>query len=127
MREETIYIADDGTEFWDEDECQEYEEKQMYEMVCDTLKFYDISQKLITDASLSEALRNSYYIKVLDENAWETLERITCNTGYSSPIHNEIREMGTWYYDENYKTYGKWFHLETEIKKLNKMVEGFED
>lgn len=111
----TVYIADDGTEFSDKTECEEYE----------TLKIFKINNIPMLDDKFTWVDTNSFesfndfelceYIKVNSKEDLKILKEIYNWTGYEVP-----NSVGEFYYDHDEycwkKIDSKIFVLKEEIK-----------
>jgi len=67
---EIIYRADDGTEFNNEDDCAEYEEKQRIGEMKLASRFWDNKGRPMAINNLAETVENAYYAELAtDEEA----------------------------------------------------------
>lgn len=72
----TKYVANDGTEFEDEDECLDYERVEGMKIV-QGVKFFFENGKEVTDySSLEDLLDRSYFIKITDEDDFDKFEEL---------------------------------------------------
>lgn len=120
MTEITKYIADDGKEFDNEDDCLEYEKgieiKKVY-----GFKAYDRQGKEIFPkdyiSDMNDFIYDVYFIKVENIKGWEEFENL-CLDEFDTYFYDgldEISETGLYYKDEDYDC---WVNWETEYEKL---------
>lgn len=115
MKEIRYWEAEDGTKFEYEDECQEYEEKQLFIEMLETIPCYDALFVRVTGENVEQALYDNddiYYILIpdnADDNFFEALryfdseyfeEQLPCNEAKS---HNDLL-----YWDEYSNTWRVW-------------------
>lgn len=119
MKEITKYIADDGIEFDDEDECLDYERgikiKKVY-----GFKAYDLQGKEIFPKDyvrdMDDFTYDVHYIKVTNIQGWEEFEDL-CNDEFGTYFYDgldEISETGLYFKDDH----DCWVSWEAEYEKL---------
>ena len=128
MTKKTIYIANDGTEFENKKECEQYEAR--YKALLDNPEviFFDENleplAKLITDEdSWSDLFNKSYYINIPSVECFDLLLE-AYSEFYGQFIDYDVTDnnsmIGLWGYND---TKERWENL-TEIKaKVDKVVE----
>lgn len=79
MTEKTIYIAYDGKEFEDYDECIQYEQSPIrYGVTDDTIKLYDYHYErlLLNSTPISKLVDESIYVKWIDRKSLDWFNRM---------------------------------------------------
>lgn len=122
MTEITKYIADDGTEFEDEDECLDYERTTSMKKI-QGVKFFFENGKEVTDySSLEDLLDRSYFIKITNEDDFNKFEELLYDElgcSYWADGWNSLKgEKGLFYYDEDRDCWVSW---EAEYDKLREI------
>ena len=119
MTEKTVYIAFDGKEFEDENECERYESKELQNKYGKDLLVYDENGKLI-------ALDNDYwlshsgaYIICKAEKALIYLNKI-CDYNGVNNVDYDGNFPASFYYD--FTTY-KWKEIKSRIKELQDEID----
>jgi hypothetical protein len=121
MKEVHYWIANDGTEFYDEDECRLHELENELLKVEDLFCFYDDKKVPIALDGLNA--EDVWYIKVDDEKAIEPIEEWFEVQGCNSPFYEQTaRETfcGIWAYREN-----GWVNLVWELADLQCELKDF--
>ncbi len=130
MTEITKYLADDGTEFEDKDECLDYERKQKLGDL-KGLKFYDsdFNELTIDQAENCEQLiSDAYYIKCTDgndlDNFKEVLDEEYCGwSGFDCAGWRNVDREGLFFFDKDsdcWMSWDEWYDKLRDIrKKLN--------
>lgn len=118
------FIADDGKEFDDENECEEYELLLEGKKVTNALHFYDNNHNPIrynTKFDFGEVM----YVEVLTGTASSFLRRLCDYQGFMCPCVDEYgyNLTGRFFYDD-YKN--EWKSLEKEQRNLDMIAEVFE-
>ena len=114
MIEKTIYIAFDGKEFDDEDDCREYELNTKLKDIGDDLLLYDKNGKKIEKIDNQLLAESIDYIVVKSEKAYEYFVEQMDYFGlnypdyYNSPICSYCYD-----YDEN-----EWINIEDRVQCL---------
>lgn len=98
MREITIYEAEDGRQFDDAVECEEYEIRLEAEKT--PLKVYGKHNKRIHDIWNNEAYNQSYKIVIPSTEALGMLDRLQKFYGFYSNIPINSDGLGTWKYND---------------------------
>lgn len=121
---EIVYRADDGTEFNNEDDCTEYEERQRLRKIKLTSRFWDRSGHPLLIEDLAGTVEHAYYAELAtDEEAVfidsYAYEKVGCcifeDTSYA--------KAGRYYYDSDYD---KWKNIEELNKPYREMLAIFE-
>lgn len=109
----TVYIADDGTKFDNELDCENYE----YELNVknNTIIMFDEEGEVL-DSSNYMNIENCYYIKIKTNNDLEILQKIYEYTGFIVP-----NEIGEFYYDDSDRFDNLWHSIGDRIEELNKL------
>lgn len=112
MRIETIYYADDGAEFYDEEECRAYEEsiKQAFDGVI----FFDgCLNKLPPDIARIEG--EAFYMYILDEKkAVSLFNWLQEQISFEVPqIEVEVADYLCWDEEKD-----EWYNMEHEARSL---------
>jgi hypothetical protein len=125
MIEKTIFIADDGTHFEDEDDCLAYELMAKFQNIENEIDLYDENMEPLS-------LDNDNYLVTYDEinyfycktnRAAEFLTEFADIRGYTSPFDSRLRweennVIGLWYFDIDT---GRWANINDEIRRLEKI------
>lgn len=88
-----IYVADDGKQFDDEDECLDYEWILKHPHIKD-VHFYDAGRKELVDIFAFDTYMNVETIIVDSNKAIKDLCALADYTGYY--VYKMINEKGTW-------------------------------
>lgn len=118
MQVKTTYIADDGREFDDEQECYEYEADLAREAIQDSVFFFnDTGNRLpLTREGMSEA----YF--VVSKSADASRQASELFEGYNNPFDITCN-TGIWYYDDNWRSADDLFDLMDTIKKIQAQMQ----
>ena len=129
MQIKRIYIADDGTEFTSEDECQTYELNQrlgQYLCLEDYIIFYNIMGNPIPYTALSNY--SIYYAKVMQiPDRDDSLERRTWEELVPSELDDKVESWGPgWYVSDGDDNWESWENYSNEYSNrcetINKIV-----
>lgn len=99
-----IYIADDGKEFDNEYDCENYE-WELNHTHLNEIRFYDKDGNKLNDAYSEDTYINAEIIVVSNENAIKELQEFAIYTGYC--CYEDITECGEWHFDYKKDTYVK--------------------
>ena len=80
-----VYIADDGTQFEDEDECKEYEYADKMKDKFPTTRFYSNRGKPMQFIGTCEFCENIFYFDVRTLEEAELLHQFFIDCGFDSP------------------------------------------
>ena len=119
MIEKTIYVAFDGKEFYDENECKRYESKKLQDKYGKDLLVYNEDGELIAlnnDYGLSQS---SAYIICKSEKALNYLNKIFDYNGVNN-VDYDGKFPVSFYYD--FMT-DKWKEIATHIKELQDEID----
>lgn len=105
----TVYIADDGTQFDDEFECEDYEWKLNHPHLKD-VRCYDKDGNELKNIFSENTYGYSQKIIVPTDEAARDLQELSKYTGYC--YYGHIAESGTWVYKE--RNYNRGFVLQSK-------------
>lgn len=128
MKKITKYIADDGKEFDDEDDCLDYERgikiKDIY-----GFKTYDRQGKEIFPKDyVSNMTVFSYdvcYIRVENIKGWEEFEKL-CIDEFDTYFYDgldEISEKGLYYKDDDYDCWVNWDYEYEKLRNIRRKMD----
>lgn len=92
-------IAEDGTIFGDEWDCEDYEWKLAHKEALDKVEFYDKNGTKLCDWISNDTYNSVQKIIVSDKESIQALHELAQYTGYC--LYEEITETGTWVFVEN--------------------------
>lgn len=120
MREVHLYIAEDGSEFEDEQECLAYEAGQNARMLKGQVVLLAENFQPIPLSDLSE-WDAAWYIFVKDLSALHALRNVWDwdLTGLYPPDFLNGDTAGLFVYDENYD---EWYHMGTKLQELQSLA-----
>ena len=123
MKEVTYWIAEDGTEFEDKCECEQYERQMILKEHKNDFVFYDFYQKPIP---IEQATPDDIcYILIKTPEAAECICDWFKKDDYYAPFETTIFEqaVGLWFFGEceNYGNSGCWYKVEDEIERLQSL------
>ena len=114
MIEKTVYIAFDGKEFDDEDDCREYELNTKLKDIGDDLLLYDKNGKKIEKIDNQLLAESIDYIVVKSEKAYEYFVEQMDYFGLNYPDFYDSPICSYYYdYDEN-----EWISIEDRVQCL---------
>lgn len=127
MTEITKYIADDGKEFDDEDDCLDYERgikiKDIY-----GFKTYDQYGKEIFPkdyiSDMNDFIYDVYFIKVTNIKGWEEFENL-CYDEFDTCFYDgleEISETGLYFKDDD-SCWTNWDHEYEKLREIRKKID----
>ena len=121
MTELHLYIAEDGTEFEDEQECFAYETEQSAKKLKGKVVLLDAQFRLIPLESLAD-WDKTFFIFVKDVSALHELRAVWDwdLTGMCIPDCLMGDTTGLFAYDEDYDT---WYHLGTHLQKVQSIAD----
>lgn len=122
MTEKIIFIADDGAEFEDEDECLNYEKTLGFDHIKDEIAFLDEHFKKLTidEEDLSD---KAFYVKIDSEKAYNWFNNLLWTEGYETLdkcVSHRPKLTGLYFYD-SYRDV--WKQLEGELNDLYYIME----
>ena len=123
------YVAFDGTEFDDEDECVDYELETKAKEYTEYFALYDHDRKPIKFSADDRVLDHTTYIIVKDEKAisflddWMNYYGCLRTIGKSTDRENIVNCVGLWMWDDKEDV---WVHWETEMSKMRELGEYFQ-
>ena len=120
MTEIIKYIADDGTEFDDEQECVEYEFSCNAESMEGRVWLFDSRQRPL-DLREYGSYEDAYYIFLADDNAYETLENLWPDFCCYFPRDLRGAKKGLWAFEEDFD---HWYHMGDRIRALEAEADG---
>ena len=118
MTEKTVYIAFDGEEFEDYNECERYESKELQNKYGESLFVYNEDGKKISLDEDDRLCQDSYYITCKTKEALDYLNKIF--DGYVNTIDYDGKFPASFYYDF---TANRWKEIATHIKELQKEID----
>ena len=118
MKEKTVYIAFDGEEFEDYNECERYESKELQNKYGESLFVYNEDGKKISLDEDDRLCQDSYYITCKTKEALDYLNKIF--DGYVNTIDYDGKFPASFYYDF---TANRWKEIATHIKELQKEID----
>lgn len=127
MTEYTIYIAFDGEEFDDEDDCRAYERKLEASNFEKDISFYGVERKPIP-LDVGD-LDDVYFVNIKTEEACQWFVNRCCDCGSRHPWSYEPHRKegfpltGFFWYDTNDDCWRRW---QTEIERLNAIRDHFQ-
>lgn len=125
----TKYVAFDGMEFDNEEDCANYEFETKAKECIEYFTLYDRNRKPIKFCVDDEVLADVFYIVIKDEKAFLFLDDWMTDCGYYSTIgksaynQNIKNYVGLWMWDEQEED---WKHWETEMSKMRELGEYFQ-
>jgi hypothetical protein len=117
MYEKVTFVAVDGKEFENEDECQNHERLLRQKQLENKVRFYTDTFK---PASLErDKTADIEYIEILDdsESTFQAVNDIFHEDGYCEPFDDHATGCGMWRYDHS-KSWGSWVNMESELAIL---------
>lgn len=128
MTEITKYIADDGKEFEDEDECLDYE-RGIKVLKAYGFRVYDRQGKEIFPKDyvkdMDEFSYDAYYIKVENIRGWEEFEDL-CNDEFDTYFYDgldEISETGLYFKDDDHDCWTNWDYEYEKLREIRKKMD----
>ena len=122
MTEKILYIADDGAEFEDEDECLNYEKTLGFDYIKDDITFWDEHFKKLNIESPNLA-DETFYVKIDTEKAYNWFNNFLSEEGYETLdkcVSHRPKLTGLYFYDA-YRDI--WKQLEGELNDLYYIME----
>ena len=119
MTKKTIYIAFDGKQFEDENECERYESKELQNKYGKDLLVYDENGKLIALDNDYWLSHSSAYIICKSEKALNYLNKIFDYNGVNN-VDYDGNFPASFYYD--FTTY-EWKEIKSRIKELQDEID----
>ena len=121
MRELHLYVADDGTEFEDEQECLAYETEQSAKKLKGKVVLLNAGFKVIPLGTLADWDR-AFFIFAKDVSALHELRDVwDCDlTGSYPPDFLNGDTAGLFAYDEDYDN---WYHMGTRIQEIQALAD----
>lgn len=115
----TIYRADDGTEFEEEEECRDYERQQKLMASPFKSHLYVLNGTEISLNELRKYIGDIYFLDIVSVEDWKTLYELMYNEfGYSVPLY-----CGKWYYDTKRDEWCNFQTLEHKYQDIKKIFE----
>jgi len=120
---EIIYRADDGTEFYDEDDCERYEEKQRLNEMNLTSRFWDRTGHPLLIEDLAGTVEHAYYAELTtDEEAAFIDGYVYEKVGGGIFENEEDAKAGRYYFDTYHEV---WKNIEELNKKYKEVLAVF--
>lgn len=89
----TVYIADDGKQFDDEFDCQNYEWQLNHKNFA-TIEFFDKDGNTVIDVFSEKAYEKTEQVNIYNSESVEELQEFAADTGFGS--YEDITEPGIW-------------------------------
>lgn len=121
MREVHLYVADDGTEFEDEEECLRYETGCKAQELKGQVTLLDENFRLLSLSDLSQ-WENAWFIYAKDIQALRDLSDVWDwdLTGMRAPCFLFADTPGLFAYDE---TIDEWYHVGTRLQEIQSIAD----
>lgn len=117
---EIIYRADDGTEFYDEDDCVEYEERLRLSRMNLISRFWDRTGHPLLIDDLAETVEHTYYAELAtDEEAIFIDDYAYERVGCCIFEEEEDAKAGRYYFDSYHEV---WKNIEELNKKYQDVL-----
>ena len=117
---EIIYRADDGTEFYDESDCERYEEIQRLSEMKLTSRFWDRKGQPMVIEDLAETVENAYYAELTtDEEATFIDDYVYEKVGCYIFEDGDDAKAGRYYFDSYHEV---WKNIEELNKKYKEVL-----
>lgn len=129
MTEITKYIADDGKEFDDEDECLNYERgtkiKKVYGFKAYNRQGEEIFPKDYISSDMDDFVYDAYYIRITNIQGWEEFEEL-CNDEFDTYFYDgldEISETGLYFKDDDHDCWTNWDYEYEKLRAIRKKMD----
>nr|DAH11399.1 MAG TPA: hypothetical protein [Bacteriophage sp.] len=119
MTEKTIYIAFDGNEFEDYNECERYESEELKDKYGKDLLVYDEENKLLRFDNDYRLSQDSAYVVCKSEKALNYLNKMFDGNGVNN-IDYDGNFPASFYYDF---TTDEWKEIKSHIKELQDEID----
>ena len=128
MTEVTKYIADDGKEFDDEDECLDYERGIKIHKGYG-FKAYDLQGKEIFPKDyvrdMDDFTYDVHYIRVDNVKGWEEFEEL-CNYEFDTYFYDglgSISQTGLYFKDDDHDCWTNWDYEYEKLRNIRKKMD----
>lgn len=119
MKEITKYIADDGTEFEDEDECLDYERTEKMKTIKGVKFFFENGKEISDYENFEDLLDRTFFIRITDKDDFDKFEEMLYNEisyYYGTDGWRDLEnEIGLFFYD---KDLDRWMNWDKQYDKL---------
>lgn len=119
MTEKTVYVAFDGKEFEDYNECERYESKELQEKYGKDLLVYNNDGELIPLGEDYRLAQDSAFIICKTEEALDYLSKVL--QGYANGIDGYEGKFPVSFYYDFHKN--KWEEIAPSIKELQEEID----
>lgn len=119
MTEKTVYIAFDGNEFEDYNECERYESEELKNKYGKDLLVYDEENKLLRFDNDYRLSQDSAYVVCKSEKALNYLNKMFDGNGVNN-IDYDGNFPASFYYDF---TTDEWKEIKSHIKELQDEID----
>ena len=119
MTEKTVYIASDGNEFEDYNECERYESEELKNKYGKDLLVYDEENKLLRFDNDYRLSQDSAYVVCKSEKALNYLNKMFDGNGVNN-IDYDGNFPASFYYDF---TTDEWKEIKSHIKELQDEID----
>jgi hypothetical protein len=115
MIQHITYIAEDGTEFSNEDECLDYEHDLRMKSVEEQLRMYD------EKGEPTKELEKAFYVEIDTKEAGEFINEWGCQEDITHPFEDMKVQTGRFFYTDG----GHWRNFDTELSYFREIEEIF--
>ena len=127
MKEITKYIADDGTEFEDEDECLYYERTEKMKTVKGVKFFFENGKEISDYENLEDLLDRTCFIRITDKEDFDKFEEILYEEfggDYWADGWDSLRgETGLFYYDKDFTRWMSWDEQYDKLREIRRKMD----
>ena len=129
MEKIITYVAFDGTQFDDEDECVEYEFLESAKEYPDGFALYNEAREPIKISFNEDALNETKFVIIKEARAVPFLDNWMIDNYFDETIGRVVNRLnienciGLWIWDSEEYT---WKHWETEMSKMRELGEYFQ-
>lgn len=119
MTTKIIYIANDGTEFDNEEECYAYEH-QFDDIINSDVKFWDLQRRPLDKSDIENCLETCCVMYIPNQEIAKivngTFKYFGIETPWSDEISDSDFDIGYFYYERG------WVNIDKEIASLNEII-----
>lgn len=123
-----VYIADDGTQFNDEDSCMEYEAKGKYANKIKRARFFNDDGVPMTFIGTAEQCEDCFYFEVFDLEEAQAIQDWFNDCGMDTPFYDRLRRevvlcTGRFFFDCDQNRWRNVMELYKEYTNVNDIFE----
>lgn len=126
MREITKYVANDGTEFDNEDECRYYEVTESMKTIKGVKFFFGNGEEITNYSSLEDLVDLSSFIKITDKNDFNKFEEMVfdeLHRHYWAYGWDDLKDKtGLFYYDEVFDGWMSWDEQYDKLREIRRKL-----